>query len=669
MRDKLQRIALAIVGLLFIVFVYFLYDTLRPRTLDEQLAQIIHQEDRRRQSDQLVQFVTDPSPQLRQRAALAIGRIGAEGSAPLLMDMLADSSLDVAATAAFAVGLTGERNMAEPLLDLAWELPATVTAQAVQSAGRLADSSMTSVIAGLAAFLTHPSPEVRESTCYALYYAGARSKAAELTLFTAGEPDRAVLTAALWTLARFGADEATPVFKRFLADSDPYVRSLAVRGMGRSTSSDATSLLAMALNDRDLNVVSQAVSALAGRSDDATVPIRLAEKLASESDEKLTVQLIGALERLQSDRGVAAVYALLGEGDQLSDNILAASLTYLATVQKDRAVALVDSVLSGPQPARVRAAAVRAYALTENTGVISRLGERFGDEDPLVRAAAYEGLVRLDSNNIDFYIRKALDDADPVLGVYALGSIREGRRAEYLPVIHTIMSRGEAIDVDLRRSILETIEPFLQKSGNDSTVMEILIQGALDRNYVVRRQAAEIYRDKFDEDRSRMVAPAETTIDPDEIAKAFKRYAINPHAVLLTQKGEIDFELRFDLAPLTVINFIKLAREGFYDGLIFHRVVPDFVVQGGDPRGDGWGGPAHYIRCEYSKQPYERGTVGIATSGKDTGGSQFFITLSPQPHLNGRYTVFGQVVEGMEAVDQIVVGDVIEKVLITEAEE
>jgi cyclophilin family peptidyl-prolyl cis-trans isomerase len=199
--------------------------------------------------------------------------------------------------------------------------------------------------------------------------------------------------------------------------------------------------------------------------------------------------------------------------------------------------------------------------------------------------------------------------------------------------------------------------------------MQILIDGILDHDYVVRRQAAAIYKERLNEDRSAMVPPVKTTVSKDEIVAAIRRYPVSPRAILITGRGKIEFELRFDLAPLTVINFVMLAREGFYDGLIFHRVIPNFVAQGGDPRGDGWGGPAHYMRCEYSAEPYVRGTVGIATSGKDTGGSQFFITHSPQSHLNGRYTVFGEVIEGMDVVDQIVRGDVIEKVLITEGAE
>ena len=105
-------------------------------------------------------------------------------------------------------------------------------------------------------------------------------------------------------------------------------------------------------------------------------------------------------------------------------------------------------------------------------------------------------------------------------------------------------------------------------------------------------------------------------------------------------------------APRTVANFVTLVGKGFFDGVRLHRVVPDFVVQDGDPRGDGEGGPGYTIRDELNQRPYLRGTVGMALDWKDTGGSQFFITHSPQPHLDARYTVFGQVVEGMDVVDR-----------------
>ena len=120
-----------------------------------------------------------------------------------------------------------------------------------------------------------------------------------------------------------------------------------------------------------------------------------------------------------------------------------------------------------------------------------------------------------------------------------------------------------------------------------------------------------------------------------------------------TDRGTIQIELAVLDAPLTVENFITLARKGFFNGLSVHRVVPDFVVQDGDPRGDGEGGPGYTIRDELNERPYLRGTVGMALDPwPDTGGSQYFITHSPQPHLDAKYTVFGRVIAGMDVVDQ-----------------
>ncbi len=137
-------------------------------------------------------------------------------------------------------------------------------------------------------------------------------------------------------------------------------------------------------------------------------------------------------------------------------------------------------------------------------------------------------------------------------------------------------------------------------------------------------------------------------------------------AIIETQKGNIELELFDENAPNTVENFVKLATDGFYDGLTFHRVIPDFVIQGGCPKGDGTGGPGYTIDCEINPRKHGVGALSMAHAGKDTGGSQFFITHSPQPHLDGVHTVFGQVVNGMDVVHTIRPGDVMTKVTIVE---
>ena len=138
--------------------------------------------------------------------------------------------------------------------------------------------------------------------------------------------------------------------------------------------------------------------------------------------------------------------------------------------------------------------------------------------------------------------------------------------------------------------------------------------------------------------------------------------------ITLDNGNEIRLEFFPDDAPKTVENFVTLAKKGFYDGLAFHRVVPDFVVQGGDPKGNGTGGPGYTIKAELSKRKHVRGTLAMARSQHpDSAGSQFYITYGPTPHLDGSYTVFGQVLSGMEHVDGIKQGDRMKSVAIREA--
>ena len=153
--------------------------------------------------------------------------------------------------------------------------------------------------------------------------------------------------------------------------------------------------------------------------------------------------------------------------------------------------------------------------------------------------------------------------------------------------------------------------------------------------------------------------PPAMLIDPN------KKYT----ATVATERGNIGIELYPQHAPKTVNNFVFLAREGFYDGLIFHRVISDFMIQGGDPTGSGRGGPGYKFEDETSGNPLKHGTgyLSMANSGPNSNGSQFFITHSPQNHLDGKHTVFGNVIEGMDVVNAINQGDVMTKVEISEA--
>jgi len=648
--------------LLAAVAIFYLYDALKPPSQTEMMAEIIHLEDQRLLSDQLKRYLHDNDMDIRARAALAVGRIEGEGSGKLLFAMLSDSAIDVAVMSAFALGLTGEKEFAARLLDVAFDLPSAVGAEAVEAAGRLADSSMIGVADALVKYFSHPSPDVREAACMALYRAGAKSKGGDIVTFIENEPDELVRKAALYALARLGVNEAAQVFVDFLADSDPFIRSLAVRGLSSVQSDEAVHFLAISLNDADKGVVAEAIAGLAKKKGEEAFS-QLARKLEKEKDEKLVVALLNALRRQKNDSGVEAALSILQT--EPPSNIVAAGVKYIASIRKGRAVNLIDSLVAKGDP-YVMAACTKAFGLVGGKNVVPRMAVLFNDEDPMVRYHAFEALMKVDSGNADFYLRKALADPDYVLVVAALKQIGKRKLKQYLPVMNTMMTRGAEVDVQVRRTLLDGVQLFLAEDQHDTTALEIMYAGLLDPEYVVRRQAATLFRDLLGEDKFAALQPPDTRISKRRMARAIDRFQTNPQATIVTGKGEIEVALYFDVAPLTVLNFIELARDGFYNGLTFHRVVPNFVVQGGDPRGDGWGGPPYYLRCEYSDEPYQRGTIGMATSGKDTGGSQFFITLSPQPHLEGRYTAFGQVLSGMEVVDQVIVGDLIETILIHE---
>ena len=139
-------------------------------------------------------------------------------------------------------------------------------------------------------------------------------------------------------------------------------------------------------------------------------------------------------------------------------------------------------------------------------------------------------------------------------------------------------------------------------------------------------------------------------------------------ATIETSRGDMVLELYPEYAPKTVNNFVFLTQEGFYDGGVFHRVINDFMIQGGDPTGTGRGGPGYKFEDEVAENPlrHETGVISMANAGPNTNGSQFFITHSPQPHLNGMHTVFGKVVEGKEIVNAIQQGDKMLKVMVTD---
>lgn len=215
---------------------------------------------------------------------------------------------------------------------------------------------------------------------------------------------------------------------------------------------------------------------------------------------------------------------------------------------------------------------------------------------------------------------------------------------------------------DAALAILDSLAKQKSSKANDA------IKSAFDsQDHLIRRKAVAVLKANGVGDFSARIGIVQTRNTAKDYERAIARIGKQFDAVVTTDKGSFTIRLLPDEAPLNVDNFIQLARRKYFNGITVHRVVPNFVIQDGDPRGDGNGGPGYQIRCEINEVPYDRGAVGMALSGKDTGGSQWFVTHAPQPHLDGGYTVFGNVISGMETVDAIVRGDVIRSIVIRES--
>jgi cyclophilin family peptidyl-prolyl cis-trans isomerase len=207
-----------------------------------------------------------------------------------------------------------------------------------------------------------------------------------------------------------------------------------------------------------------------------------------------------------------------------------------------------------------------------------------------------------------------------------------------------------------------TLEALAKYGGPPA--LSTLHQALADKEWPVRIRAAELLRG-LGEATAQPQRPAPLREAPEYFESAALLHPqYSPHMLIETKRGTIEVELDVVNAPLTSARIIAMARAGFFNGMKIHRVVPDFVVQAGDPRGDGEGGPGYSMPDELSPTPFVRGTVGMALDFRDTAGSQFFITLSPQPHLDDKYTVFGRVVAGAEFLDQVAQWDVIDKIQI-----
>ena len=651
-------------------------------TYEQKIAAILHLEDRRVLTDpvltspppnDLPALLADGEGRVRRRAALGMGRAGlVEGVGPLSALLATDPEPEVRAMAAFALGLIGDASAATALVTALGDPDPRVQGRAAEGLGLIGHTAGADAIAGMAAAHVRAGALVPVATHDETYPQAPAVEAVRLgvyalTRLAAFEPLRAVVLGAdgtpvsdWWPLAfavqRLGNPAGAPALRSWLGRGGATTRAFAARGLGAIKDGESRVMLeALAKDERQTRGVRvQSVRALGAIGDRRSSPV-LTALLVSATPAALRLEAIAAL----STAGDAATGERLV--DYLEDDwapLRAAAQRALAKVDAEMFMIVLSGLDADPQWS-VRAALATTLGGFAPDLAEARLEQLVRDPDAKVRAAALGAMARLKVPTAAERLLAALADPDPALRMAAangLGALEPAGASEALRRAYEAARRDPTYIA--RAALLAALTAV-----DPAAATPLLRETLADADWAMRVRAVTLLNGI---DRASVAQPARPAPAPAEGAldggAALVAPAYSPQAYLRTSRGDIRIELAVLDAPRTVANFVALVRRGFFNGLAWHRVVPDFVAQAGDPRGDGEGGPGYTIRDELNDRPYLRGTVGMALDWKDTGGSQFFITHSPQPHLDARYTVFGTVVDGMEVVDQLLPWDTITSV-------
>lgn len=649
-------------------------------SLDQRIAWVLRLEAQRWLADPAVpradlrRLVTDPDAGVRRRAALAVGRVHLHDGIAVLTPLLSDPDADVRASAAFAMGLIGHPDAADALRTALADTAPLVRGRAAEGLGLIAAQAggeraawipwaqdVAASAAGCGALLAPiapddedvQSPEVRACRLAVLALARLRHypSLAAVVLAADGQPVSAWWPVA-YALQRIGDPAATPALVRLVRSSGVYSVAFALRALGAHAEALPVARRFAVDDAADDRVRVAAIRVLGQSGTPADVDALLQVLRVRGLSASLTLEVLAALGRSNDER--AFDYLV----DRFTDSratVRAAAITAAARLNPDGFLAVISS-LAPDRDWSVRAAVATALGGLEPERVRAALIDLADDQDQRVRGPALEALARVGAPDLNTRVVEALQTPDFAVRATAARLVGRIKPDAALAALAAAYERGLSDAANDAR--MDALAAAAAIGGPEA---DALLRKALsDPEWAVRLRAGALLDAPGDVARPAALRYPAEFFESD----AFLRPAYSPVAMLETRQGVIEIELNVVDAPLTTKNFIDLARAGFFNGLRVHRLIPNFVVQTGDPRGDGVGGPGYSIVDELSTQPFVRGTVGMALSSADTGGSQFFIAHSPQPHLDGRYTVFGRVVKGMELVDQIALGDTIERIRI-----
>jgi len=596
---------------------------------------------------------------VREELAAALGRAPDPQGRGALEGLLIDDDPAVRRAAAFGLGSLGDPEGQQALFAAVRDKDRETGVLAVEALGKL----KARLVDVLEALLPLPETERWARLLPHLF----RFK--EETLVSIAErglaqTDPELHARAAYALARDPFPQALPTLRKLLADPQPRVRAWAARALGIVGEPGDLGLLRPLLDDKGgdpgpgplIQALRTARALAAGKAKPAADWAPRLRELLDDPRPGVRVSAIAAAGVWGSPElnDVLVTRASTGETWERGT-----ALAALAAGKHPRTAELAAAAADSKDDAlRTRAAeAAGALGLPDGEAVIEKLA---GDPSPRVRGAALTAWLTADPKAGDV-ARKALTDPDPVVRGTAFGWLEEHPVAPLAELTAALAGVWKEATVEEGLAGLGAVAARAEEPLERGAAIALLEKLAANGPYPLRREAGN----RLGKLGGKVPPLGEVEkLKDTDVYRTIVQRTRRPRTVeLRTQRGTVTLRLDCPQAPLTCLNFLNLAAQGFYDGLTFHRVVPDFVIQGGDPRGDGSGGPGYAIRDEINRLRYDRGAVGMALSGPDTGGSQFFITLSPQPHLDGGYTVFGHVVAGDEVLDQIRLGDRIEKVV------
>jgi len=626
----------------------------------------------------LIRLLRDPEARVRRRAALALGRVGlTEPIEALSMLLMEDTDAEVRQMAAFALGLIGDPSARTPLLAALKDANPIVAGRAAEALGNIGDRNDAVAVSDMVRTYTAtgalngippdevsyplaPQVEAVRLGLYALVRLGSFDALWAATAGANGQPISSWWPVA-YALQRLGDARAAPALIGLLNTPGRYTAAFAARGLGVMKAPAASAPLRQIVEQRRAHpaVQIQALRALTAIGDRAAVPALTTIVADPGLEQALRIE---ALNAMATSAGADTIDLMLDLVSDSSPAIRAGAIRILGRLDPETLLV----TLSGLDPDRdwsVRAAQATALGALPGGQGVQPLMLMLGERDQRVLPALMAALVAAKAPGVEKILVERLATDDFAIRANAANLLGELKATQAVPALAQAYTAAAGDSTyTARAAIVAALNQI------DPAAARPLLQEALkDREWPLRVRALELLRAQNSPEPPDTIRPASGGPVLDDAAfQSLVSPRFSPHAFIETDRGTIELELAILDAPRTVHNFIALARKGFFDGVAIHRVVPDFVVQDGDPRGDGEGGPGYTIRDEINQRPYLRGTLGMALDWEDTGGSQFFITHSPQPHLDGRYTVFGYVVEGMDVVDRIVQGDVIRSVRIND---